>query len=106
MASASITSRQTKSGKRYVVRYRLGGRAYPVQHGGSFPTMKDARARRDLIAGELAAGRNPADLLRTIREKPEQPDTLSTWFERFIESRIDVGMKTKELYGNARDRIV
>ena len=36
MASASITVRTTKSGKRYVVRYRLGGRAYPIQHGGAF----------------------------------------------------------------------
>jgi integrase len=105
MASASITVRTTRSGKRYVVRYRLGGRAYAIQHGGSFATMKEARARRDLIAGELANGRNPAELLRAMVEKP-QPVTLSAWFERFIESRVDVGAKTKELYGNARDRIV
>jgi len=67
--------------------------------------MREARARRDLIAGELAAGRNPADVLRAMVEKP-QPVTLSTWFERFIESRVDVGDKTRELYCNARDRIV
>lgn len=36
MASASITVRTTKTGRRFVVRYRLGGRAYPVEHGGSF----------------------------------------------------------------------
>jgi hypothetical protein len=51
MASASITVRATKTGRRFVVRYRLGGRAYPIEHGGSFRTMKEARARRDLIAG-------------------------------------------------------
>ena len=56
MASASIRCRQTKSGPRFQVRCRLGGRAYPVQHGGSFPTLKEARTRRDFIAGELAAG--------------------------------------------------
>lgn len=61
MASSFIVPRETKSGaRRFVVRYRLGGRAWPVQHGGSFSTMRKARARRDLIAGELAAGRNPA----------------------------------------------
>ncbi len=47
MASASITARSGKNGKRYVVRYRLGGRAYPVEHGGSFATMREARIRRD-----------------------------------------------------------
>ena len=49
MASVSIRRRQTKSGSRFQVRYRLGGRAYPLQHGGSFATMKEARLRRDLI---------------------------------------------------------
>ena len=68
--------------------------------------MKEARARRDLIAGETREGRNPADLLKAMVEKPQQPPTLSAWFERFIESRVDVGAKTTELYGNARDRIV
>ena len=62
MASSFIVTRETKSGaRRFVVRYRLGGRAWPVQHGGSFSTMREARACRDLIAGELAAGRNPAE---------------------------------------------
>ena len=56
MPSLYITTRQTGSGQRYVVRYRLGGRAYPVAHAGSFHTMKEARARRDLVAGEIAAG--------------------------------------------------
>jgi integrase len=101
MASASITKR----GNKYVVRYRVGGRAFPVQHGGSFRTMKEARARRDLVAGELAAGRNPQELLRAMVEPQRQP-TLAHWFERFIESRIDVSVKTIELYGNARDRII
>jgi hypothetical protein len=31
------------------------------QHGGSLSTMRETRARRDLIAGELAAGRNPPE---------------------------------------------
>ena len=54
MASSFIVTRETKSGARqFVVRYRLGGRAWPVQHGGSLSTMREARA--------LAAGRNPAE---------------------------------------------
>jgi len=71
MASSFIVTRKTGSGeRRFVVRYRLGGRAWPIQHGGSFGMTKEARARRDLIAGELAAGRNPRDLLRRLVEAP------------------------------------
>jgi hypothetical protein len=51
MASLTITTRQTTSGARYVVRYRLGRRRYPIVHGGSFETMREARARRDLTPG-------------------------------------------------------
>jgi integrase len=105
MASVYVTTRRRKTGTTFVVRYRAGGRGWPLVHAGSFKTLKEARARRDLIAGELAAGRHPADALRAMME-PQRPVTLAIWFERFIESRIDVGEKTRELYGNARDRIV
>ena len=53
MPSLTITTRRTRSGPRYVVRYRLGGRTYPVEHGGSFRTLREAKARRDLIGGEF-----------------------------------------------------
>src|SRR5688572_18964797 len=98
MASASITARKKKgSGRRYVVRFRLGGRAYPILHGGSFPTMKEARARRDFIAGELAAGRNPADALRAMVDRPKVR-TFEQVFEDFIASRVDVSEATVENY--------
>ena len=69
MPTLTITTRKTKDGPRYVVRYRLGGRAWPIVHAGSFRTMREARARRDLVAGELAAGRNPADALAGLRRR-------------------------------------
>jgi integrase len=103
MASASITVRATKSGNRYVVRYRLGGRAYPIQHGGSFQTMREARARRDLIAGELAAGRNPAVVLHAELPKTR---TFADVFDDFIASRIDVAPATVENYKTHRGRLV
>jgi hypothetical protein len=100
MASSFVVARKTKSGaRRFVVRYRLGGRAWPVEHGGSFSTMKEARARRDLIAGELAAGRNPADVLRLTPDAPVV--TFTTWCERFTSSRIDVDASTTRTYGAA-----
>ena len=100
MASASITTRVTSRGeKRYVVRYRLGGRAYPVQHGGAFPTMKEARARRDLVAGELAAGRKPALLLEQLAAVPTVVETLATVSERYRASRRDVSAARSKSIG-------
>lgn len=96
VASASITVRKTKSGKRYAVRYRLGGRAYPIVHGGSFGTMKEARARRDLIAGELAAGRNPAAVLQV--ESSRRRESLGEWCDRFLKSRHDADDNTISNY--------
>jgi len=96
MASSSITTRITKTGeRRYVVRYRRGGRAYPIEHGGSFRTMKDARARRDLIAGELAAGRNPDLVLRALLVQPSVV-TFAAVAERYRASRVDIGDETRK----------
>jgi hypothetical protein len=44
--------------------------------------MKEARARRDLIAGELAAGRNPAETLQAQHtERKTVADVHETWLE-------------------------
>lgn len=108
MASASITARKRKgAGRRYVVRYRLGGRAYPVHHGGSFPTMREARARRDFIAGELAAGRNPAEALAAMVESSRRRETLTikTWRDRFLASRLDIDENTVKNYRSALKKV-
>jgi integrase len=92
VASASITVRKTNSGSRYVVRFRLGGRAYPVRHAGSFRTLREARARRDLIVGELAAGRNPADVLRPA--EPPAHRVFADWAQAYLCSRVDLAEET------------
>jgi integrase/recombinase XerC len=107
MSSVSIRRRETKSGPRFQVRYRLGGRGYPLVHGGVFSRKREAELRRDVIAGELAAGRNPAALLQsltTFATVPVNP-TLEQRFDEFIASRVDVGTSTKSLYRNARDSL-
>ena len=106
MASASITTRKTASGsKRYIVRFRRGGRYFPVEHGGSFTTQREARIRRDLIAGELAAGRDPREVLRSLSERPTAR-TFAQTFEAYVESRIDVAPATLANYKTHRDRLV
>jgi integrase len=93
MSSLTITTRRTLSGPRYVVRFRLGGRAYPVVHAGSFRTLREAKTRRDLVAGELAAGRNPSDVLRAILEqKPKR--TIAADFQTWRASRLDLDVRT------------
>jgi integrase len=102
--SAHIRVRETKSGRRFVVRFRMGGRAYPLLHGGSFPKQQLAKERRDFILGELAAGRDPRLTLVALAN-PKAPALLPERFDDFSESRIDVSDKTKALYRNARDRL-
>jgi integrase len=95
MAGVSIRRRETKSGLRFQVRYRLGGRSYPLVHGGTFTTHREARLRRDVIAGELAAGRNPADLLRAMVEQPTHR-SFREWAERYRSSRVDIAAETRK----------
>ncbi len=101
MATLTITTRKTKDGPRYHVRYRLGGRGWPIAHAGSFRTLREARARRDMVAGEIAAGRNPADALRALVAAPTAKLTVERWAERFIASRIDVDANTTKNYRTA-----
>lgn len=102
--SVYITTRVVKSGRRYVVRYRRGGRMTKLEHAGSFATQRDAQARKAFVSGLLAAGRDPAVALRELAA-PSEVKTLHDWCEAFIASRVDVGAKTRDLYGNARDRL-
>jgi integrase len=89
MSSVSIRRRETS----FHVRYRRGGRAFPLEHGGSFRTLKEARLRRDLVAGELAAGRNPAETLRLLTETPERR-TFAEWAKAYKTARVDIGAET------------
>lgn len=99
MSSLVITTRRTKSGPRYVVRYRLGGRAYPIVHAGSFRTLKEAKTRRDFVAGELAACRNPAEALRAMVE--QQPHrTFRQWSDAYKTSRVDLADETTKNLGS------
>lgn len=107
MSHVYVTRRRTVTGeRRYVGRYRWGGRAYRLVHLGSKHTEKEARGLRDWAAGELAAGRDPRKELRRLQQASTQRSTVrvDAWFRRWIDSRIDVEEKTKKLDTNAADR--
>lgn len=105
MATVTIRSRGTRSRPSYHVRYRLGGRAYPLEYGGAFRTMRDARVRRDLIAAEIAAGRNPRALLAAMVAEPGPTLTTSAWVDRYLDSRLDIDANTKRNYTTALKKV-
>ena len=59
--------------------------------------MKESRARRDFVAGELAAGRNPADAFRALTERPNVR-TFAQWAKAWKASRVDVAEATRVSY--------
>lgn len=108
MATISITMRGTASGRRYDVRYRLGGRTYPAVRAGTFKTENQVKARRDLVAGEIAHGPNPADLLAALPNAIDQPFvSLETWGEavpRLPHRRRRLGSRPLPLRSRASSR--
>ena len=96
MSPAWIRTRTTvRHEKRYQVLYRRGGRAWPVQAAGTFKTLREARARRDVVAGELAAGRDPREALRSPVATRR---SLDDWFQLWLSTRIDVDERTRINY--------
>ena len=96
MSPAWIRTRRTRDGgKRYQVVYRRGGRAWPLESGGTFGTLREARVRREFVGGEIAAGRNPREALRAVTS-PKR--VLDDWFALWLETRIDVDDRTRENY--------
>lgn len=87
MASSWIERRSTSRGVRFRVRFRVGGRESTPRYGGSFGTMREARIRRDWVAGELAAMRIP-DLHELAEPEPEP--TIRETAARWQASRKDV----------------
>ena len=59
MPSAWVKRRRGKTGVRFRVEYRVGGRESRVRYAGSFRTKRDALTRKAWVTGELAAMRVP-----------------------------------------------
>ena len=87
MASSWIEKRSTGDGTRYRVRLRLGGAESIPKLAGTFRTLREARARRDWVLGELAGMRVP-DVTALVQ--PERAPTLRDVAARWQESRKDI----------------
>jgi len=77
MPSSWVERRKTKGGTGYRVKYRAGGRESVPRYAGAFRTMREARIRRDWIAGELAA------LIDFYLAEAAQPAFDQERFDRF-----------------------
>lgn len=90
-ASRAKRSRCNCDGSHRVM-FRTGGRESAPRYAGAFRTVREAKIRRDWVAGELAAMRIP-DIGRLV-EPPSAP-TLAEVAARWQESRVDVAENTK-----------
>jgi integrase len=89
--------------RRYLPRYRLGGKHSEVHYGGSFKTRREAILRCQFIDGEIAAGRVPTFNL----ERAETPArTLAQAADHYRASRVDAADNTNDNMKNDLDRIV
>jgi len=93
MASVWVLRRATKDGStRFRVMFRVGGRESANRYAGSFPTMREAKIRRDWVTAELAARRVPD--VSVLAQAPTSP-TLREIAERWAGSRVDVSENTR-----------
>lgn len=103
--SAWIRVKQTRTGPRYVVLYRLGGRTFPQRNAGSFKRQDVARERRNMVAGEIAAGRDPRVRLHELAHPPAPAELLEACAQRWLRTRLDLAAKTVSAYRFAIARI-
>jgi len=102
--SVHVVTRSVKSGKRYIVRYRRGGRGYRLEHGGSFRRHELAKERERLIGGWLALGLDPKVELTKLTTEPEHRELASVARE-WLESRIDLSAQSRRIYGSYLDSL-
>lgn len=88
------STRNPKGARRFQVLYRQGGREYPIEASGTWATMREAKIRRDLIAGYLAAGLNPKVELAKRTVAPVAAMTVREAAGRYERSRIDYSAST------------
>jgi integrase len=103
VTSVWIRPRTTKSGTRYRVEYRPGGRDTPTRFAGSFRTKRLATLRAAAVDRELAELRIP-DLTLIEAEPPRLP-TLAEAFDTWRASRVDVDKQTQNMHRSSAGRI-
>lgn len=104
------STRTPKARTSYQVLYRrlvgAGARQDPVHSAGSFTTEREAKLRRDLVAGWIAQGLDPKTELAKVSLEPQREKTLRAWAPEYQRSRIDVADETARKIPSHLKRIV
>ena len=98
-------SARNPRGRTFQVLYRHGGRGYRIETAGTFKTEREAKTRRDLVAGWLAQGLDPRDELAKIAAAPPVMRSYAAATEAMILSRHDAAPATLTAKRNALDKI-
>jgi integrase len=69
--------------------FRRGGRGWAIESAGTFRTERDARIRRDLVSGWLAAALNPKVELAAMLKPAPPKRTYAGVAEAYKQSRLD-----------------
>lgn len=99
-----VTKRNPR-GRTFQVLYRRGGRLHRIETGGTFKTEKEARTRRDLIAGWLAQGLDPVAELAKLAVPAAPVRTFEQTAEAMLASRHDAAAETVRMKKKAIDKI-
>ena len=93
--SVHIIARGEGPRRRFLVRYRLGGRETPLEHAGSFKRKNEAMLRRNFLIGLMTAGQGH-EIRSRLRntDAPSGTATVRTAAERWQASRVDVAAGT------------
>lgn len=90
MSPAWIRKRTTTKGDtRHQVLYRKGGREATIQAAGTFKRDREAKLRRDLVAGWLAAGLDPKTELAKLHAAAAPARSFAAEAEALITTRHD-----------------
>lgn len=112
MSGAWIRPRRHKPSKRHPkghttwqVLYRRGGREASIEALGSFTRDKEAKLRRDLVAGWLALGLNPKVELAKLEAQAAPARSFAAEAEALIATRHDAGTESIRSKRNALAKI-
>lgn len=95
MASLYVKTNSTKNGKTYAIKYRRGGRYFPVEHAGTFATLREANLRKQKVGEWLAAGLDPQQELKKLTQTPV---TMHSACEAWLASRRSISDSTRDTY--------
>jgi integrase len=106
--TAYIIARGEGPRRRFLVRFKLGGREAKIEHAGSFKRKSDAVLRKNFVMSLIAAGKG-GEVRDRLRVNPDNPGvgiTVRTAAKRWQASRVDVAAGTAQTYRVALTRIL